>query len=211
MHMIQFLDDLNLCSNLNLCSLEGWRPLPWLRCSLMWMFYEHLQMLLYLSCINSFILLHIWPQLNLLSTGSTQEDQSQHDWKIADWDIKNQTSKHYNTIFRLPQFVFLRGLAPLPWPSCSLMRMFYEHLQVLLHLSCINCFILLQIWPQLIGLSTGSTQEGQSQHDWKTVDWNLKNENKTFNCFILCYRYDLSLIYLVLVQPRKASPNMTEK
>ena len=30
-----------------------------------------------------------------------------------------------------------------------------------------NCFILLQIWPQLIGLSTGSTQEGQSQHDLK--------------------------------------------
>ena len=151
----------------------------------MWMFYEHLQMLLYLSCINSFILLQVWPQLIGLSTGSTQEGQSQHDWKIVDWDIKNQTSKHYNTIFRLPQFMFLRGLAPLPWPCCSLMWMFYEHLQMLLYLSCINCFILLQVWPQLIGLSTGSTQEGQSQHDWKTVDWNLNNENKTFNCFIL--------------------------
>ena len=106
--------------------------------------------------------------------------------------------------------MFLRGPAPLPWLSWNLMWMFYEDLQMLLYLSGINSFILLQVWPQLNLLSTGSTQEGQSQHDWKTVDWNLKNDNKTFNCFI-CYRYDLSLIYLVLVQPRKASPNMTEK
>ena len=29
----------------------------------------------------------------LLSTGSMQEDQSQHDWKIVDWDIKNQNKQ----------------------------------------------------------------------------------------------------------------------
>ena len=27
----------------------------------------------------------------LLSTGSTQEYLSLHDWKIVDWDVKNQT------------------------------------------------------------------------------------------------------------------------
>ena len=146
--------------------LRGLAPLPWPSCSLMWMFYEHLQMLMYLSCINSFILLQIWPQLIGLSTGSTQEGQSQHDWKMINWDIKNE-----NKTF--------------------------------------NCFILLQIWPQLIWLSTGSTQEGQSQHDWKIVNWDIKNENKTFVSFYC--RYDLSLSGLVLVQPRKASPNMTWK
>ena len=29
-------------------------------------------------------------QLSLLSTGSTQEDPSRHNWKIVDWDVKNQ-------------------------------------------------------------------------------------------------------------------------
>ena len=28
--------------------------------------------------------------LSLLSTGSTQEDPSQHNQKIVDWDVKNQ-------------------------------------------------------------------------------------------------------------------------
>ena len=28
--------------------------------------------------------------LSLLSTGSTQEDPSQYNWKIVDWDVKNQ-------------------------------------------------------------------------------------------------------------------------
>ena len=28
--------------------------------------------------------------LSLLSTGSTMEDLSQHNWKIVDWDVKNQ-------------------------------------------------------------------------------------------------------------------------
>ena len=28
--------------------------------------------------------------LSLLSTGSTQEDPSRHNWKIVDWDVKNQ-------------------------------------------------------------------------------------------------------------------------
>ena len=26
----------------------------------------------------------------MLSTGSTQEDPPQHNWKIVDWDVKNQ-------------------------------------------------------------------------------------------------------------------------
>ena len=29
----------------------------------------------------------------LLSTGSTQEDQSRHDWKSLDWDLKNRNQK----------------------------------------------------------------------------------------------------------------------
>ena len=29
----------------------------------------------------------------LLSTGSTQEDPSQHNWKIVDWDVKNQNKQ----------------------------------------------------------------------------------------------------------------------
>ena len=29
----------------------------------------------------------------LLSTGSPQENQSRHDGKIVDWDVKNQPSK----------------------------------------------------------------------------------------------------------------------
>ena len=29
----------------------------------------------------------------LLSTGSTREDPFQHDWKIVDWDVKNQNNK----------------------------------------------------------------------------------------------------------------------
>ena len=37
-------------------------------------------------CIVSFIKTH----LSLLSTGSTQEDLSRHNWKIVDWDIKIQ-------------------------------------------------------------------------------------------------------------------------
>ena len=32
--------------------------------------------------------------LSLLSTGSTQEDPSRHNWKIVDWDVKNQTNKN---------------------------------------------------------------------------------------------------------------------
>ena len=32
----------------------------------------------------------------LLSTGSTQEDPSQHDWKIVSWDVKNQNKQTKN-------------------------------------------------------------------------------------------------------------------
>ena len=38
--------------------------------------------------------------LSLPSTGSTQEDSSQHNWKIVDWDIKNQI-KQANMLKRL--------------------------------------------------------------------------------------------------------------
>ena len=52
---------------------------------------------------------------------------------------------------------FLRELAPLPWPSCGLMWMFYEDLQMLLYLSCINCFIYyrydLSLLPGLVAQS----------------------------------------------------------
>ena len=152
--------------------LRGLAPLPWPSCSLMLMFYEHQQMLLYLSCINCFILLQIWPQLIglvLVQPRKASPDMTEKS-VLGHKESNKQTLNAYHTIFRLPQFVFLRGLALLPWPSCGLMWMFYEHLQMLLYLSCINCFIWLQIWPQLIGLSTGSTKEGKTQHDWKIGD-----------------------------------------
>ena len=34
-----------------------------------------------------------WARQSLLSTGSTQEDPSRHNWKIIDWDVKNQTKQ----------------------------------------------------------------------------------------------------------------------
>ena len=37
-------------------------------------------------CVMSLCKTH----LSLLSTGSTQEDQSQYNWKTVDWDVKNQ-------------------------------------------------------------------------------------------------------------------------
>ena len=36
--------------------------------------------------------------LSLLRTGSTQEGPSRHNWKIVDWDVKNQTSKKFTVI-----------------------------------------------------------------------------------------------------------------
>ena len=43
----------------------------------------------------------------LFSTGSTQEDQSRHNWKIVDWDVKNQNKQTKNVVpdlgFRLLQ------------------------------------------------------------------------------------------------------------
>ena len=32
---------------------------------------------------------------SLLSTGSTQEDPSQHTWKIVDWDVKNKIKQTF--------------------------------------------------------------------------------------------------------------------
>ena len=32
--------------------------------------------------------------LSLLSTGSTQENLSRHNWKIVDWDVKNQIKQN---------------------------------------------------------------------------------------------------------------------
>ena len=131
---------------------------PWPSCGLMWMFYEDLQMLLYLSCINFFIYYRY--DLSLLGLVLVQPRKASPDMTeksvMGHKESNKQTLNAYRTIFRLPQFVFLRGLALLPWPSCSLMWMFYEDLQMLLYFSCINCFIL---------LSTGSTQEGQSYQD----------------------------------------------
>ena len=149
--------------------LRGLAPLPWHSCGLMWMFYEDLQMLLYWSCINCYIYYRYDLSLSGLELGQPRKASPDMTEKsvLGHKESNKQTLNAYHTIFRLPQFVFLRGLAPLPWLSCSLMWMLYEHLQMLLYFSCINCFIY--------------------------------------------YRYDLSLSGLVLVQPRKASPDMTEK
>ena len=45
----------------------------------------------------------------LLSTGSTKEDPSQHDWKIDDWDVKNQTKP-------IPSFRFFFKIGGPNWP-----------------------------------------------------------------------------------------------
>ena len=44
-------------------------------------------------------------QLYLLSTGSTQEDPSRRNWKIVDWDIKNQI-KHESIHFLLQKLIY---------------------------------------------------------------------------------------------------------
>ena len=31
----------------------------------------------------------------MLSTGSTQEDPSQNDWKIVDWEVKNEIKQAF--------------------------------------------------------------------------------------------------------------------
>ena len=42
-------------------------------------------------CVVSFSKTH----LSLLSTGSTQEDPSQHNRKTVDWDVKNQIKQRF--------------------------------------------------------------------------------------------------------------------
>ena len=45
------------------------------------------------SSLNMGTALCLWARhypLLIVSTGSTQEDPSQHDWKNVDWDVKNQ-------------------------------------------------------------------------------------------------------------------------
>ena len=112
----------------------------------------------YCTCPVLIVSFYYRYDLSLLGLVLVQPRKASPDMseKKVHWDIKNQTNEQtlnaYNTIFRLPQFVFLRGLAPLPWHSCSLMWMFYEDLQMLLYLSCINCFILLQYDLSLSGL-----------------------------------------------------------
>ena len=47
--------------------------------------------------------------LSLLSTGSTQEDQSRHNWKFFDWDVKNQ--------IKLNQGIYLASWSRIPWQA----------------------------------------------------------------------------------------------
>ena len=48
----------------------------------------------------------IKPLYPLLSPRSTQEDLSQHDWKIVDWDIKNQNRQSNLQLTYLSTVVF---------------------------------------------------------------------------------------------------------
>ena len=43
-------------------------------------------------------------------------------------------------------------------------------------------------------LSTGSTQEDPSQHDWKTVYWDVKNQNQTKVLWVLCKNLQFGLM-----------------
>ena len=61
--------------------------------------------------------------LSLLSTGSTQEDPSQHDWKIVDWDVKNQIKQTKNmtrSIIMKQNFVYI-GLFPASGKFCCML------------------------------------------------------------------------------------------
>ena len=42
---------------------------------------------------------HAAAHLSLLSTSSTQENPSQHNWKIVDWDAKNQIKQNVDYLF----------------------------------------------------------------------------------------------------------------
>ena len=54
---------------------------------------------------------------SLLSTGSTQEDRSRHNWKIVDWDVKNQIKqtnqpgREYSLVSKLNQISALKILS----------------------------------------------------------------------------------------------------
>ena len=65
--------------------------------------------------------------LSLLSTGSTQEDPSRHNWKIVDWDVKNQIKQNKLSSDRKLRLIRLSGctdtdLNPcwMHMPTCAL-------------------------------------------------------------------------------------------
>ena len=61
------------------------------------------------SSLTGITLLCHWARhIYLLSSGSTQEDLSQHTWKIVDWDVKIKSNKHHMN------FLF-------PFQSCDIM------------------------------------------------------------------------------------------
>ena len=53
--------------------------------------------------------------LFLASFGSTQEGLSWHNWKIVDWDVKNQIKQNENVFFFY--FYITEGHTNLPWEA----------------------------------------------------------------------------------------------
>ena len=49
-------------------------------------------------------------------------------------------------------------------------------------------------------LSTGSTQEDPSQHDWKNVDWDVKDENKQTEDINWKYLVWISVLYTLVIE-----------
>ena len=78
----------------------------------------------------------------LLSTGSTQEDLSRHDWTIVDWDVKNQIKQTFNVKNHILMY---------QWWSQRILtdHLFYLRVyQMLIQISILTCLILF-LWLHL--------------------------------------------------------------
>ena len=76
--------------------------------------------------------------LSLLSTGSTQDDPSWHNWKIVVWDVKNQikqTGPIWNMVQKMflglpPSKIALKSMAVIAVGHCSLLFIWKKKLLV---------------------------------------------------------------------------------
>ena len=82
---------------------------------------------------------------SFLSTGSTQEDLSRFNWKIVDWDVKNQINKKTTTHFcQKPRKVSQNLLSPAVKIGAQRVEYFsaFQTLCMLGNISCFYCSLL---------------------------------------------------------------------